>query len=229
MLDRQHQSRAGLHHPDFAELEACTLSALVAALDARESETAGHSQRVVRITLAIAARLGVARDEMQHIGRGALLHDIGKIGVSDTVLLKPGPLTTGEWIAMRRHPEIGHQILRGISFLGPAAEIVLCHQERFDGGGYPRGLLRDEIPLGARIFAIADTFDAMTSDRPYRAAVTTSAAREEIRRCADTQFDPKCVRAFLGLGEHRLAELRRGEPAATFDRDAADIFEGSLR
>jgi putative nucleotidyltransferase with HDIG domain len=232
MLDRQELMRLGLQRGDLEDLDEetdrsqggvislavagiaeaykSTLSALVAALDARESETADHSQRVVRFTLAIAERLAVPEEDIEQIARGALLHDIGKIGVSDNILLKPGPLTQAEWAAMRRHPEIGHQILRGIPFLVPAAEIVLCHQERWDGGGYPRGLLRDEIPLGARIFAIADTFDAITSDRPYRCASTLSEARREVARCAGSQFDPICVSAFLGLREHELAELRNG-------------------
>ncbi|GAC1342380.1 MAG: hypothetical protein NVS2B9_10390 [Myxococcales bacterium] len=238
MLDRQELIRLGLHRSSFAEMKdeddersrahqrvlsravagvaeayQSTLSALVAALDARESETADHSQRVVRFTLAIADKLGVPADECEQIGRGALLHDIGKIGVSDKILLKPGPLTRCEWIEMRRHPEIGHQILRGIPFLSSAAEIVLCHQERWDGGGYPRGLVHDEIPLGARIFAIADTFDAMTSDRPYRQASSIAHARREIGRCAGSQFDPGCVRAFLSLQESELLQLRAGPHA----------------
>lgn len=234
MLDRQELIRLGLHRAELAQQEddgdvapsqerflsravagiaaayQSTLSALVAALDARERETADHSQRVVRYTLAIAERLSVPGDELEHIARGALLHDIGKIGVSDNILLKSGPLTPPEWMQMRRHPEIGHQILRGIPFLLPAAEIVLCHQERWDGGGYPRGLLHDEIPLGARIFAIADTFDAITSDRPYRAASSMTEARGEIARCSGSQFDPACVRAFLQIRERELAELREG-------------------
>jgi putative nucleotidyltransferase with HDIG domain len=236
MVDPQELMRLGLHRSNFAELNdeddehtraqkrllsravagiaeayQSTLSALVAALDARESETADHSQRVVRFTLAIARVLDVPAAEQEQMERGALLHDIGKIGVSDMILLKPGPLTPVEWTTMRRHPEIGHQILAGIPFLAPAAEIVLSHQERWDGGGYPRGLLRAEIPLGARVFAIADTFDAMTSDRPYRAAAHISQARREIARCSGTQFDPSCVRAFLAIPDDELSALRSGD------------------
>jgi putative nucleotidyltransferase with HDIG domain len=190
-----------------------TLVALVNALDAREHETSDHSQRVVRYTLAIAARMGVHEAEMEHIGKGALLHDIGKIGVPDSVLLKPGPLTQVEWAEMRRHPEVGHRILQTIEFLRPAAEIVLTHQERWDGGGYPQGLRGEAIPLGARIFAIADTLDAMTSDRPYRKAATYSQARMEIARCGGTQFDPSCVTAFARIPDEELEALRRARAA----------------
>ena len=191
-----------------ADAYTSTLSALVAALDAREHETSDHSQRVVRYTLAIAERMGIGGDHLDQMGRGALLHDIGKIGVPDSILLKAGPLTPAEWIEMRKHPEIGHQILQSIGFLNQAAEIVLSHQERWDGGGYPRRLKGPEIPLGARIFAIADTLDAMTSDRPYRRGVSYDEARAEIARCSGTQFDPACVQAFLALTVEVLTELR---------------------
>lgn len=195
----------------LAELEVSyqtTLLALVAALDAREHETSDHSQRVVRFTKSIARVLGFDGRELADIGRGALLHDIGKIGVPDSILLKPGPLTKDEWVEMRKHPDIGFQILKGIPFLETPAEIVLSHQERFDGAGYPRGLAGQKIPIGARIFAIADTFDAITSDRPYRRGRSFDVAKEEIARCGKTQFDPECVQAFLSLDNDRLAEIR---------------------
>ncbi len=185
-----------------------TLHALVHALDAREHETSDHSQRVVRYTVAIAQKMGIPDGGLEDIGRGALLHDIGKIGVPDSILLKPGPLTPAEWVEMRRHPEVGFGILERIDFLRPAAEIVLAHQERYDGGGYPRKLKAEQIPLGARVFMIADTLDAMTSDRPYRKAASFAAAREEIPRCAGTQFDPCCVQAFASIGDDELQALR---------------------
>jgi response regulator RpfG family c-di-GMP phosphodiesterase len=185
-----------------------TLLALVAALDAREHETGDHSQRVVRFTLAIARNLSFGGQELAEIARGALLHDIGKIGIPDSILLKPGPLTKDEWKEMRRHPEVGFQILHGIPFLKTPAEIVLSHQERFDGAGYPRGLGGDKIPIGARIFAIADTFDAITNDRPYRKGASFDAAKAEILRCSGTQFDPDCVEAFLQLDNPRLTQIR---------------------
>jgi response regulator RpfG family c-di-GMP phosphodiesterase len=197
---------------------ASTLYALVAALDAREHETSDHSQRVVRYTLAIADRLGVPAAQRPDIARGALLHDIGKIGVPDAILLKPGKLLPAEWEEMQRHPQIGHTILQSIPFLRLPAEIVLAHHERFDGSGYPRRLAGEAIPLGARIFAVADALDAMTYDRPYRRAVPLEPAREEIRRNAGTQFDPRCAEAFLSL-EPRLIEAlgrpdaRASEPA----------------
>jgi HD-GYP domain-containing protein (c-di-GMP phosphodiesterase class II) len=149
--------------------------------------------------MSVARELGMPEGSQEWIDtqRGALLHDVGKIGVPDFILHKPGPLTPEEWDDMKRHPGIGHEMLRDISFLSGAAEIVHCHHERFDGKGYPRGLMGDEIPLGARIFAIADTFDAMTSDRPYRKALPAEVARWEILRHSGTQFDPQVVQAFL--------------------------------
>jgi response regulator RpfG family c-di-GMP phosphodiesterase len=131
-------------------------------------------------------------------------------GMPDSILLKPGPLTAAEWAEMRRHPEVGHNILKAIAFLAVPAEIVLTHQERWDGQGYPRKLKGEQIPLGARIFMLADTLDAMTSDRPYRKAATFAQAREEIARCAGTQFDPRCVEAFLAVPEEQLVLLRQG-------------------
>lgn len=193
---------------DVNEAYNNTLLALVAALDAREHETSDHSQRVVRFTVAIAQRLGIREPELSEIARGALLHDIGKIGVPDSILLKPGPLTPAEWEEMRKHPDIGFNILRGIPFLDTPAEIVLSHQERFDGAGYPRNMSGQEIHIGARIFMVADTLDAITSDRPYRKGQTYEAARREIERCAGTQFDKEVVRAFLDLSPTELAALR---------------------
>lgn len=195
---------------DVAQAYSSTLSALVAALDAREHETGDHSQRVVRFTLAIAERMGVRSPELEEVARGALLHDIGKIGIEDSVLLKPGPLSPAEWLQMRRHPEIGFTILSGIPFLADAAQIVLAHQERWDGKGYPRQLEGEDIPLGARIFAIADTLDAIVSDRPYRKGASFEDARLEIIRCSGTQFDPRAVEAFRSLDVDLLVELHKG-------------------
>jgi HD-GYP domain-containing protein (c-di-GMP phosphodiesterase class II) len=186
-----------------------TLEALVSALDARDRETKGHSLRVAKYMMEIAFHMGIkpGTDEWIDMQRGGLLHDIGKIGVSDTILHKPGPLTEEEWVDMRRHPKIGHDMIKDIGFLSGASIIVLAHHERFDGKGYPRGLTADEIPLGARIFVLADTFDAMTSDRPYRAALSTDESRDEIIRCSGTQFDPRCVQAFL-LAFEKIVEIR---------------------
>lgn len=186
-----------------------TLEALVSALDARDRETKGHSLRVAKYMMEIAFHMGIEPgcDDWVNMQRGGLLHDIGKIGVSDTILHKPGPLTEDEWVDMRRHPKIGHDMIKEIGFLSGAAVIVMAHHERFDGKGYPLGLASEEIPLGARIFVLADTFDAMTSDRPYRAALTPEASRDEIIRCSGTQFDPRCVQAFL-LAFDRIVEIR---------------------
>jgi putative nucleotidyltransferase with HDIG domain len=198
----------------LVEVEAAynsTLYALVAALDAREHETGDHSQRVVRYTLALADRLGVPQAQRPEIARGALLHDIGKIGVPDAILLKPGPLAPSEWEEMRRHPQIGWTMIRSIGFLRVPSEIVLSHQERWDGSGYPRGLRGDAIPLGARIFAIADCLDAMTNDRPYRKGMGFTAALAEITRHAGSQFDPLVVGAMNAIGQQGLEAISRLE------------------
>lgn len=178
-----------------------TLCALVTALDARDSETRGHSQRVADIAMAIAEEIGMdpASREWQEMHWGALLHDVGKIGVPDHILRKPGELSHEEWRAIKAHPAAGHEIVRGIEFLGGAAEVVYAHHERMDGSGYPRGLHGDEIPLAARVFAVADAFDAMTSDRPYRPARPPEQALSEILRNTGRQFDPVVVRAFLSV------------------------------
>jgi response regulator RpfG family c-di-GMP phosphodiesterase len=184
---------------DVEESYKITLEAMVTALDAREHETQAHSQRVREYTLTLAQSLGLKHDDLIQTGRGALLHDVGKIGVRDSILLKPGKLNKDEWVEMRMHPQIGYNILQNIEFLSPAAEIVLCHQERWDGKGYPNGLAGIDIPLGARIFAVVDTMDAMTSDRPYRKALPFETALEEIRICSGTQFDPRVASAFLSI------------------------------
>jgi len=171
--------------------------ALVTALDARERETGLHSKRVACHTLVLARRFTGDSERLRQIYWGALLHDIGKIGIPDAVLLKQGPLTEVEWQVMRTHPEIGRRILASASFMEEAADIVLNHEERFDGAGYPHGLAGDLIPLSARLFAVIDTLDAMTSDRPYRNALSFDAAKAEILRSAGRQFDPQAVEAFV--------------------------------
>jgi response regulator RpfG family c-di-GMP phosphodiesterase len=204
--DRTAELRSALRN--IANTYQNTLLALVAALDAREHETSDHSQRVVSYTAAIAQRMSIGGKELEEIGRGALLHDIGKIGVPDAVLLKPGKLTPDEWLEMRKHPDIGFQMIQTIPFLDTPAQIVLSHQERWDGAGYPRNLQKNEIHIGARIFAVADTLDAMTSDRPYRKGTTFANAIQEIKRCSNTQFDPEVVRAFLDIGEEGLVRIK---------------------
>jgi putative nucleotidyltransferase with HDIG domain len=189
-----------------------TLEALVNALDARDRETKGHSSRVTHYTLEVARRMGIKEGSPQwlDIQRGALLHDVGKIGVSDNILHKPSSLTDEEWAHMRRHPAVGYNMLKDVSFLSRASEIVYAHHERYDGKGYPRGLKGEEIPIGARMFAVADTFDAMTSDRPYRKAMSWEEARDEIARNSGTQFDPEVAEVFTELLEEWAA---RGELA----------------
>jgi len=185
-----------------------TLEALGDALDLKDSETEGHSKRVTAYAIALARAMGIPPEEIKIIARGAFLHDIGKMAIPDEILRKPGKLTPEEQDLMREHCTRGYHMLRKIPFLVGAAEIVLCHQEYYDGNGYPNGLRGREIPVGARIFAVADTLDAITSDRPYRKARGFDAAREEILRCSGSQFDPAVVEVFLKIPNELWQELR---------------------
>jgi HD-GYP domain-containing protein (c-di-GMP phosphodiesterase class II) len=192
-----------------------TLEALAAALDARDSETGGHSSRVTVYTMDMAEEMGVPKgsDQWLDIERASLLHDVGKIGVSDAILNKPGPLTSEEWQQMRKHPAIGFEMLKDVKFLSTAAEIVYAHHERYDGKGYPVGLKGEDVPLGARIFAVADAFDAMTSNRPYRRALSVDKAQEEILSNSGSQFDPTVMEAFLRCLPGWAAGLKEREAA----------------
>jgi len=185
-----------------------TLEALGDALDLKDSETEGHSKRVTAYTIALARAMGISPAEIKVIARGAFLHDIGKMAIPDDILRKPGKLTPEEQEVMREHCARGYQMLRKIPFLAEAAEIVFTHQEHYDGSGYPSSLKSAAIPIGARIFAVADTLDAITSDRPYRQARTFDAAREEIIRCSGTQFDPAVVEVYLKIPNELWLELR---------------------
>jgi putative nucleotidyltransferase with HDIG domain len=185
-----------------------TLEALGDALDLKDSETEGHSKRVTAYTIALARAMGIPPADIKVIARGAFLHDVGKMAIPDEILRKPGTLTNDEQTVMREHCTRGYHMLRKIPFLAGAAEIVFCHQEHFDGSGYPSGIRGHEIPIGARIFAVADTLDAITSDRPYRRARSFDAAREEILRCSGTQFDPSVVEVFLKIPNELWQELR---------------------
>jgi cyclic di-GMP phosphodiesterase len=185
-----------------------TLEALGDALDLKDSETEGHSKRVTAYTIALARAMGISPGEIKVIARGAFLHDIGKMAIPDEILRKPGKLTPEEQEVMREHCARGYHMLRKIPFLAEAAEIVFSHQEHYDGSGYPGGLRGREIPVGARIFAVADTLDAITSDRPYRKARSFDVAREEILRCSGSQFDPAVVEVFLKIPNELWQELR---------------------
>jgi response regulator RpfG family c-di-GMP phosphodiesterase len=186
-----------------------TLEALGSALDSRDVGTEAHSRRVHGYALATAREYGVPASDIADLEHGVLLHDIGKIGIPDAILLKTGPLTPEEWRTMRRHPEIGKRLIEGVPFLRGAVPIVYCHHEKWDGSGYPRGLRGEEIPLGARIFSVVDAFDAMTFDRPYSKAIPFDAAHAEIKRCAGSHFDPVVVEAFLRVPETLLEEIRQ--------------------
>lgn len=214
---RQHleeiiSARTGRLRATMQDLERSydiTIEAMGDALDLRDQETEGHSRRVTAYTIELARALGVGPDDLRTIARGAFLHDIGKIATPDSILLKPGRLSPDEMTIMREHCQRGYEMVRKIPFLREAAEIVYSHQERFDGNGYPRGLKGNDIPLGARIFAIADTLDAMTSDRPYRKGTTFAAARTEIARCSGTQFDPMIINVFLTISDDHWTQIRK--------------------
>jgi len=212
---RQIMSQAHALEAALAETERTydtTLQALSNALDVRDSETEGHSRRVVEYMELIIAELSVPTEDLAMLRRGALLHDIGKIGVPDNVLRKPAALSDAEWVLMKRHPEHGARIISRIPFLEDVSRIVRHHHERWDGQGYPDGLAGEAIPLGARIFSVGDSFDAMTSDRPYRRAMSVEDARREVLRCRGTQFDPHVVDAFMRISVDRLVSITDDAP-----------------
>ncbi len=186
-----------------------TFEALTAAIATRDPATHAHSWRVHAYAVALARAHGVPARDIRDIEHGVLLHDIGKIGIPDSILLKPGPLTPEEWKIMRMHPEMGRRLIEGIPFLRGALPIVYYHHERWDGTGYPLGLKAEQIPLGARIFAVADAFDAMTFDRPYHHAISFEAARAEVERSVGSHFDPAVAATFLTMPLEALAEVRR--------------------
>jgi cyclic di-GMP phosphodiesterase len=209
-----------------------TLKALTAALETRDSETHGHSERVVSYSLRLGREYGLNSEQMKSLEFGSLLHDIGKIGVPDSILRKPAKLTEEEWVRMREHPLHGQQILRGIEFLQGAARVVAQHHEKWDGTGYPLGLRAEEIDINARIFAVADAFDAITSDRVYRRGKSYEAAAQELDDWAGRQFDPKVVVAFHRVPKedweelHRISLLPKGDQ---FDvRQLVHAFEAQL-
>jgi response regulator RpfG family c-di-GMP phosphodiesterase len=207
MVDqRTRQLQAAIKRVEQAYDE--TLEALSAVLDLRDNETAGHSRRVTGYCLEIAHAMGCSSEQLKTIARGVCLHDIGKFGIPDAILRKPGKLTQEEMAIMETHVRIGYELVCRIAFLAGSAQLVLTHHERYDGTGYPQGLAGNEIPLSARIFAVADALDAMTSDRPYRRALPYSAAREEIIRESERQFDPNVVKGFLAIPEEVLETIR---------------------
>lgn len=210
-LERQVEDRTARLTEALGQLEQsydATLEALGSALDLKDAETEGHCQRVTAFCISIARAMPVPEPYLLVMARAAFLHDIGKMAIEDKILRKPGPLTEEEKKRMREHCQIGYDMLVKIPFLRDAAEIVLAHQEFYDGSGYPRGLKGDQIPLGARIFTVADSLDAMISDRPYRRALPMSHAIEEIKRCSGSQFDPQVVRVFLSIPEQHWLDLR---------------------
>jgi putative nucleotidyltransferase with HDIG domain len=224
-LENVVQARTEMLHQAITDLEYSydvTLEALGVALDLKDAETEGHSRRVTAYTIVLARAMGLPAAQIKVIARGAFLHDMGKMAIPDAILRKPSVLTVEEREVVREHCLRGYDMLRNIPFLSETAEIVYSHQEHFDGKGYPRGLSGSEIPLGARIFSIADTLDAITSDRPYRRVRSFDDAREEILRCSGTQFDPSVVEAFLKIPNELWHELRseiisRDERLSTLD------------
>lgn len=193
-------------HLDLSLAYEATIEGWSRALDLRDKETEGHTQRVTELTLLIAKQIGLSSEQMAHLRRGALLHDIGKMGIPDAILLKPGALTDEEWEIMRKHPLYAYEMLYPIQYLRPALDIPYCHHEKWDGGGYPRRLKGEEIPLAARIFAVADVWDALISDRPYRSAWTKARALDYIRKQAGKHFDPQVVKVFFEVIEEFLVE-----------------------
>lgn len=197
LLTRRSFRRLTASERALQEAYDATLLGWGRALDLRDRTTGDHTRRVADLTVALARRAGVTGEDLEHVYRGALLHDIGKMGIPDAVLLKPGPLDESEWAVMREHPKLGYDLLAAIDYLAPALDIPLCHHERWDGSGYPRGLAGEEIPLAARLFAVVDVYDAVTSDRPYHRAWDSGRAVEHLRKAAGSHLDPRAVSLFV--------------------------------
>lgn len=193
--------REALHkaHADLIASYDATIEGWVHALDLRDKETEGHSLRVTELTVSLARIAGFSAEDLLHIRRGALLHDVGKLGIPDSILLKPGKLTDEEWVIMRKHPQYAFDMLSHIDYLLPALDIPYCHHEKWDGSGYPRGLAGEAIPLPARIFAVVDVWDALRSDRPYRAGWPTEKVLTHIQEQSGSHFDPQVVAVFMRL------------------------------
>jgi response regulator RpfG family c-di-GMP phosphodiesterase len=205
----------------MTELEhshSATLEALGSAIDLRDGPTAGHSRRVLLYSMKIAEELGGMENQLRTLGMGAWLHDIGKLAIPDSILLKPGALNEQERQIMERHVQLGYDLVKGIPFLAEAAEVILAHHERHNGSGYPRGLRGQEIPMCARIFAVADSFDAMTSDRPYRSALPLQTAQSVIRAGRGELFYPEVVDAFFGAGEDAWQRICVGSQTASINK-----------
>ncbi len=215
---------------DVAKTHEGSLLAMVAALDAREHDTELHSLRVRQYALRLGREMGLKKKQMQILGQGALLHDIGKIGTPDAILLKPGPLDDEQWHIMKQHPETGRHMLLTVPFLKDAAEIVYCHHEHYDGSGYPRGLTGEQIPLEARIFTVADVFDALSSDRPYRKKMSYEDVKEEIIKGSGTHFDPKVINAFLQISDDKWTEIEKqvSERAAAITGQDCNLLENAV-
>ncbi|MGH9414841.1 MAG: HD domain-containing phosphohydrolase [Terriglobales bacterium] len=213
LAERTQQLGLALQQVELQSKE--TLRAVAMTLDVRAHDVAGHCLRVSRYSLELAAQMGYSEADLQRIEHASYLHDIGKLGIPDAILNKPGALTPEEQTVMRSHVQIGYDMVTKVPSLADAAELVLAHQEHFDGSGYPRGLKGEEIPLDARIFSVADTLDAMTSDRPYRKAMSWEQASQEIAHQAGKQFDPAVVAAFQQIPASRWRQLQTGPNAAS--------------
>jgi PAS domain S-box-containing protein len=221
-LDLQHA------HADLAEAYEATIEGWSNVLDLRDKETEGHTQRVTEITIRLARAMGISEDQIIHIRRGALLHDIGKMAIPDGILQKPGPLTEDEWKEMRRHPEYAYHMLFPIAYLRPALDIPYCHHERWDGTGYPRGLKGEQIPLSARIFSIVDVWDALLSNRPYRKGCSEESVLEYIQKHSGTSFDPRLVGAFLELHRKGIFRETQTEQIVHKNHDTGQLLNGPI-